>query len=283
MQVNLLQDMLPTMAFRTAILTYHSQNICGRDTHDNDHVALVQDLERLHQAGTKFIPLSLLMDRLDGKHRLEDMSGTVCLSFDDGCDFDVRDLDFPDFGKQRSFLGILQDFIDRHGTDAQPGLHATSFVIASEDARRSIDVQSLFGHGWISDDWWRGAASGGLLSIGNHGWDHNHPDLAPDGDKPGGFTSINTVGQCERQVLCAAQFIASKTGTWPELFAYPFGESSAFIREKFFPGEAARHRCRAALGTEPEMVTERSDRWNLPRFVCGRDWQSPDQLLGLLV
>ena len=83
------------MPFRTAILSYHSQNVCGRDTGDNDHVALEQDLDRLHLAGAKFIPLSLLMDRLDGKRRHEDMSGTVCLSFDDGCDFDVRDLDFP--------------------------------------------------------------------------------------------------------------------------------------------------------------------------------------------
>ena len=270
------------MPFGTAILSYHSQNIRGRGTSDNDHVALEQDLERLHRAGAKIISLDRLMDQLDGKPGHEDMSGTVCLSFDDGCDFDVRDLDYPGIGKQRSFIGILEDFIDRNGADAQPGLHATCFVIASEEARRIIDARSLFGQGWLSDDWWRGAATGGLLAIGNHGWDHNHPDLTPGEDKIGGFTSVNTQGQCERQVLHAAQFIASKTGCWPELFAYPFGESSAFIREQFFPGEVTRHRCRAALGTEPGMVTQGSDRWNLPRFVCGRDWQTPGQLLSLL-
>lgn len=270
------------MPFSTAILTYHSQNVCGWETDDNNHVALQQDIERLHLAGARIIPLSLLMDQLDGKRGHEDISGTVCLSFDDGCDFDVRDLDYPGIGMQRSFLGILQDFIDRYGADAQPHLHATCFVIASEGARRIIDARSLFGCGWISDDWWRSAALGGLLSIGNHGWDHNHPDLAPDEDKRGGFTTVNTAGQCEQQVLHAAQYIENKSGIWPEFFAYPFGESSAFIREQFFPGEVARHRCRAALGTDPGMVTERSDRWNLPRFVCGRDWQSPDQLLGLL-
>ncbi len=270
------------MSFSSAILTYHSQNISGRSTHDNDHVALAQDLEQLHQAGVRFIPLSLLIDQFDEQREHEDMDRTICLSFDDGCDFDVRDLDFPGIGVQRSFLGIMQDFIDRHGADAQPGLSATSFVIASANARRTIDAHSLFGRGWISDDWWRSAVAGGLLSIGNHGWDHNHPDLAPGEGQQGDFTSVNTMGQCVRQVVNAAEYIESQTGSWPELFAYPFGESSAFIREQFFPGEAARHGCRAALGTEPGMVTQNSDRWNLPRFVCGRDWQSPSQLLDLL-
>ena len=176
----------------------------------------------------------------------------------------------------------MQDFIDRYGADAQPGLSATSFVIASADARRIIDARSLFGRGWISDDWWRNAAAGGLLSIGNHGWDHNHPDLAPSGGQQGDFTSVNSMVQCIRQVVNAAEYIENQTGSWPQLFAYPFGESSAFIREQFFPGEAARHGCRAALGTEPGMVTQNSNRWNLPRFVCGRDWQSPGQLLDLL-
>jgi len=179
-------------------------------------------------------------------------------------------------------LGIMQDFIERHGPQAQPNLHATSFVIASEQARRAIDSRSLFGHGWISDDWWKDAAQGGLISIGNHGWDHNHPDLAPQGEKAAEFTSVNTGHQCEQQVIHAAEFITSKTDIWPDMFAYPFGESSEFIRERFFPQRVSEHRCRAALGTQPGYVTQDSNRWNMPRFICGRDWQSPEQLLSLL-
>lgn len=269
------------MSSSCAILTYHSQNIAGLSTVDNDHVALEQDIEALNEAGFRILPVSELLKLLDDPGR-PSLEGTVCLTFDDGCDFDVRDLDFPGFGVQRSFLGIMKDFVFRHGPKAQPGMHATSFVIASDVARRTIDERSLFGKNWISDDWWHEANQGGLISIGNHGFDHNHPDLFPDNDEDGSFHSVDSLEQCEQQVIHAAELIKDKSGTWPELFAYPFGESSDYIREEFFPGEAARHQCRAALGTDAGMVDAQSDRWNLPRFVCGRDWQTPGELLDLL-
>ena len=271
------------MPVNTAILTYHSQNIRGRTSKDNDHVAFCEDLERLHETGLQVISLQQLLDRLEDKYMDEGTVDSVCLTFDDGCDFDVRDISYPGFGMQRSFLGILQDFIDRHGADAQPGLHATSFVIASEHARQVIDSRSLFGKGWMSDDWWPECNQGKLMSIGNHGWDHNHPDLEPQDGARGGFTSVKSQQQCERQVIQAAEFIDTKAGSWPEFFAYPFGESSAFIREQFFPDQRPHHRCRAALGTDPGMVSQQSKHWNLPRFVCGRDWQNPEQLLSLLL
>jgi len=267
------------MAFRAPVLTYHSQNIRGSGPAGNDHAALRGDLEALHSSGFRVVPLERLLDGLDGRIPGRELVRTVCLTFDDGCDFDVRDLDFPGHGPQRSFLGIMQDFIGSHGGDAQPDLHATSFVIASPEARRIIDSRSLFGKGWISDDWW---GKSPLIGIGNHGWDHNHPDLYPYTDGSGGFASVDTMEACERQVIRAAEFILGKTNTWPEFFAYPFGESSAYIREEFFPGRAEAHQCRAALGTDPGRVTADSDRWNLPRYVCGRDWRSPDQLLELV-
>lgn len=269
------------MSSSCTILTYHSQNIAGHSTLDNDHVALEQDIEALHESGMRILPVSELLDRLDDVNG-PSLAGTVCLSFDDGCDFDVRDLDYPGFGVQRSFLGIMQDFIDRHGPEAQPGLHATSFVIASSSARKTIDERSLFGKNWISDDWWLEANESGLISIGNHGWDHNHPDLFPDSDEDGSFHSVDSLEQCEQQVLRAAELINRKSGAWPDLFAYPFGESSDYIREEFFPTETIKHQCRAALGTDAGKVDAESDRWNLPRYVCGRDWQTPRELLLLL-
>lgn len=273
-----------TMSLNATILTYHSQNISGSSSHDNDHVALVQDLEAMHDAGIRIISLDQLLDKLDRIHVDEDSRPLVCLTFDDGCDFDVRDIDYPGHGVQRSFVGILQDFIKRHGKQAQADLHATSFVIASDVARRIIDQRSLFGHGWISDDWWREYSESNLISIANHGWDHNHPDLANehDGESRGGFHSVDTREQCEKQVLHAAEFIHNKTGAWPGFFAYPFGESSEYIRQQFFPQNQEKHRCRAALGTEAGKVNPESDRWNLPRYVCGRDWHTPEQLLLLV-
>ena len=265
-----------------AVLTYHSQNIRGAQASNNDHVALTEDLEAIHQHGLRVIPLGRALSWISGELDDSAVAGAICLAFDDGCDFDIRDLEYPGHGLQRSFLGIMQDFVEHHGEDAQAGLHATSFVIANSEARQVIDTRSLFGKGWISDDWWWQAAANSLLSIGNHGWDHNHPDLDPADSSRGGFATVNTLDQCLQQVVFSAEIIMEKAGSWPELFAYPFGESSAYIREEFFPLCAEQHRCRAAFGTDPGMVTRDSDRWNLPRYVCGRDWQSSEELLALL-
>lgn len=268
---------------KAAILTYHSQNISGNDTSNNDHMALAADLQALHEAGCRFVSVQSLVTNLfaDGvpKPGLETDKPVVCLTFDDGCDFEVRTLEFAGFGIQPGFLSIMEDFIQQHGKEAQPGLHATSFVIASPEARQIIDQGSLFGQGHMSDDWWRAAAGHPLLDIGNHGWDHNHPDLIAQQYARGGFTVIETLEHCRQQVVQAGKFIQDITGQWPQIFAYPFGESSDYIREEFFPKYASEHRSLAALGTQAGLVSAQSDRWDLPRFVCGRDWSTPGELL----
>lgn len=261
------------------ILTYHSQNIRGSSHAENDHVALQQDIRALHGAGFRVVPLDWLADWLDGERDPSDLERAVVLTFDDGCDFDVQDLDYPGHGLQRSFEGIFRDFSDGSGS-APPCLHATAFVIASREARRLIDAGSLFGRGWISDDWWRVTDKSGLIAIENHGWDHNHPDLA--GEQRGAFHTIDTHEPCLQQVVQAAGAIEHITGRLPRYFAYPFGESSAYIREQFFPQFPEVHGCRAALGTDPAAVSLSSNRWNLPRFVCGRDWKSTEELLDLI-
>lgn len=265
--------------FRVPILTYHSQNIRGNGTADNDHAALAADLTALHRAGYRVSPLDRLVGALEGRVRARALRRAVVLTFDDGCDFDVRDLDYPGHGLQRSFLGILEEFRSRFGRSAA-GVHATTFVIASGDARRVIDADSLFGRGWISDDWWAEVDRGGRIAVENHGWDHNHPALAGEGR--GGFQAIDTHEACLEQVVRAAGAIAARTGRWPAYFAYPFGEASDYLRDSFFPEYPGVHGCRAAFGTEPGHVTPGSNRWDLPRYVCGRDWSEPGELLALL-
>jgi len=260
------------------VLTYHSQNICGDDPAHNDHVALYEDVRALVRAGREFVSLDCLTEWLDGGRADVRMARAVVLTFDDGCDFDVRDLEYPGHGLQRSFEGILRDLLVEPG--APQAMHATAFVIASRQARHTIDASSLFGRGWISDDWWHATDAGGLIAIESHGWDHNHPDLA--GERRGAFHTVDTHEQCLRQVVGAAGAIEAITGRWPRYFAYPFGESSDYIREQFFPQYREVHGCRAAFGTEPGPVRRASDRWNLPRFVCGRDWTSSQELVDLL-
>jgi peptidoglycan/xylan/chitin deacetylase (PgdA/CDA1 family) len=276
--------MLSRHTLSCPILTYHSQNISGHDYAHNDHVALRDDLRTLHRQGRQIVPLDRLLDVLDGSRHATDLARAVVLTFDDGCDFDVHDLDYPGHGIQRSFAGILAEHMEASGNPALR-VHATAFVIASREARRVIDAGSLFGRGWISDDWWRETDLHGHIAIENHGWDHNHPDLAhadPSGGQRGGFHTVESEAQCLLQVVAAAGAIEAVTGRWPRYFAYPFGESSAYIRSEFFPQYTEVHGCRAALGTEPGPVTESSDRWNLPRYVCGRDWKSSQELLALI-
>lgn len=267
---------------KAAILAYHSQNIAGDETANNDHVALAADLEALHAAGCRFVSLGTLVDALDAGSSPATDIPLVCLTFDDGCDFDVRTLEFPGYGLQTGLLQIMEAFVSRHGSAAQPGLHATSFVIASPEARRLIDRKSLFGSSHMSDDWWREADAHPMMAIGNHGWDHNHPDLDEEHYPRGGFTQISSHRHCRQQVVRAGEYIATKTGRMPRFFAYPFGESSEYIRTVYFPTLGEEHGCRAAIGTDPGLVSAGSDRWNLPRFVCGRDWSNPGELLGRL-
>ena len=267
---------------KAAIIAYHSQNVAGDETNNNDHVALAADLEVLHAAGCQFVSITTLIDAVfSGGLSVRELP-LVCLTFDDGCDFDVRSLDFPGHGKQAGLLQIMESFVERHGSAAQPGLHATSFVIASTQARRLIDSKSLFGSGHMSDDWWSKADTHPLMSIGNHGWDHNHPDLEEEHYARGGFDMVSGLEHCHQQVVQAAEFIEKKTGRKPSFFAYPFGESSKYIRNEYFPLHRDEHHCLAAIGTDPDLVTVQSDRWNLPRFVCGRDWSKPAELLAAL-
>lgn len=264
------------------VLLYHSQNVGGSDYAANDHVAFRQDLRLIQELGLKVVPLNWLVGWLQGELQL-DLQRCVCISFDDGVDADVHDLEFPGHGPQRSFLNIMRDFQDEHGFEAQPMLHATSFVIASPDARAAMDRHSLFGSNWMNDDWW-GQDHDGLLAIANHGWDHAHPDLEHLGERPDGhFLGVDDPPKADRQILAAAEFIAARTGRRrPDLFAYPYGQVNEYLPGEYFPNNA-HHGTRAAFTTEPVPVTPASDRWRLGRYVCGRDWRSESDLEKILL
>ena len=272
------------MSARFPVLTYPGVNVAGNDTATNDHVALAADLEAIDRLGWRIVPLPGLVDRWFVRGERGAEPRTLAISFDDGTDFDWRDLDHPVHGRQRAMYGVLADFARTRGGPA--AAHATSFVVVSREAREHIDRVGLAARGWWSDDWWREAIEGGGAAIASHSWDHNH-DLAAHlmgrARATGTFRSIDTHALAEEEIAHATAHlrrVAPNPGD--RLFAYPYGESNDYLVRDYFPHNHVRIGVDAAFGDGARPMSGGDDRWNLPRFVCGRDWSSPDGLEALL-
>lgn len=262
------------------VLTYHSMNVLGNAYGDNDHVALARDLRLLDTHGWRIVPLATLVDAWEA----DALAGErlVALSFDDGGALDARDVVHPSCGPQPSFLSILRAFRDEAGM-RQPGLHASSFVIASPDTRADLDRTDFLDLGWWGEDWWQEATDSGLMAIESHSWDHNHPSAGSTAMRgPGRFDTLATAGEAEAEISRASDYIADATGRRPAFLAWPWGQSSAYAREEWLPRHAARIGLRAAFSTRPAPLRADDHRYALPRFVCGEHWHSPEQLATLL-
>ncbi len=267
------------------ILTYHSLNTRGTSYSDNDHVALESDLRLLKRLGYRVVPLSELVDAFNRNDLSRYEGSRVCaITFDDGVTHDYIDFYRPKRGLLKSFARLLREAeeSERAGWER---LTATSFVIASPDARDILDRTCIAGRGQWHDLWWRDAAEEGVLEIGNHSWDHCHanlPEVAQREQRKGNFFVIDNQEDAERQILDAEEYIESRLGKLNvRIFAYPYGHVNAFIRDEFFPRHADRFR--AAFSTAGDYMTERSNRWSIPRFVCGEHWSSPEGLEAILL
>jgi peptidoglycan/xylan/chitin deacetylase (PgdA/CDA1 family) len=273
---------------KAVLLGYHAHHVVGADYARNDHRAFPADLELITETGWRIVPLVDLIAALaggaDGDEKL------VALTFDDGPVYDVEDFAHPEFGPQRSFLNAMRDFRDRRGASAQPGLHATSFVIASPAARAAME--SSFDHdytwleaGALSETWWAPATDTGLLGIGNHSWDHLHPALATvahSAQARGDFRRVETWADADAQILRAQSYIAERTGGRAEaVFAYPFGHYNAFLAERYFPARM-RYGYVGAVTVDPGPVDPAAGPWRLARYVCGHHWRSPEELAAIL-
>jgi hypothetical protein len=261
--------------FRTGIvpvLTYHSQNIAGNDYASNDQHALASDIQTIIDSGMRVLNLSDLVDWITGKRPARFARNGIVLTCDDAPKFDYEGVVYRDFGLQTSFRSIIQ----RH--DA----HITCFAIASPKARAEIGEDALGDAELMTDAWWPEADKARWASIENHGWDHCHPAVSePVGDSRS-FLGVAEYETCRQQVQLAADSIAAVTGRRPTLFAYPFGESSAYLRNSYLPDFENEHGMQAAVSTDAGYATRDSNRWNIPRFICGRDWNSPDGFRAIL-
>ena len=271
---------------KVPVLAYHAMNISGSGYAENDHVALARDLEVMTTAGFQVRPLHEVVDGvLAGT--LDSQARIVALSCDDGSDFDYRDIEHPTHGPQRGMVGILRDFRAAR-PHAQPNLHITCFVIVSPAARQELDRTCMVGRGWWNDDWWQEAVASGLAGIANHSWDHNHGSLARAplaAAAAGTFHSVATAEMADHEILQGQRHL-QRVAPNPSarLFAYPYGEANDYLVREYLPRLARRgdEAPLAAFTTEPEYVFAGSDRWRLPRFVCGEHWKTPQGLAAIL-
>lgn len=276
------------MRARRIVLAWHSHNIGGNDYRGNDHVALAADLETLAASGVRIVPLEHIAAAQRDRHWPLDGSVEVAISFDDGPRFDVADFEHREWVAQKAFARLLHDAAPLFG--AAPGaIRATSFVIASPDARAEMERAPECGlsdlDGWLGDDWWAHAAALGI-AIGNHSWDHLHAALRHVAQRDGirgDFTAIADYGDADRQVRRASEFILGRLQTAAELpFAYPYGHVAPYLRDVYFPRHRALHRCYAAFSTAGRAIDPDDSIWALPRFVCGWHWHDADGLRALI-
>jgi peptidoglycan/xylan/chitin deacetylase (PgdA/CDA1 family) len=266
---------------RAFVLTYHSGNITGNDYATNDLVALAQDLEWLHAERIPIVPLREVVDTVLEARTHGPPEKVAAITLDDGLDFDFLDLVHPFHGPQRSAETILREFAETHSA----AVHATSFVIASPDARRQIARHEMLDYQWIGDHWWNAATVTGRFHIGSHSWDHLSPSVSPVAQqegRTGSFKWVTSFADADVQVRRAHEFIAAMApNPGAALFAYPYGDGSAYLIDDYLPAYGARSGTIAAFATGAQPVHAGSPRWRLPRFTRGLDWRSPEDLNAL--
>lgn len=262
------------------ILTYHGNNINGTEYHNNDLIALAEDLNLLHDLGYQIISLSTLIKWHAGDLPDHAVERAVVLTCDDGTWFDFYDVEHPHHGHQISIFNLLKS---HQSTFNQP-VHISNFVIVSPEARKILDKECLIGKGWWTDEWWQQAQSSNLMSIENHSWDHNHGVLDNNNVNDDTFTCIDDKASCDVQLKQAQAFIKNHFNGehTAQYFAYPYGNYSDYIRYQYLPHFGHKIGLEAALTTEPKHVSRQSDLWALPRYVCNNDWHEPSELQKLL-
>jgi hypothetical protein len=257
--------------------------IDGRAYAENDVVALASDLETLVSRGFRFVPLHDLVRHWLAAPDAYSGQKVAALSCDDGGDFDFLDLPHPAAGPQRSVLNTLRDFHARHPATLP---HITSFAIVSPEARTELDRTCMIGRGWWTDGWWRAAAASGYMHIANHSWDHNHealPERFSHGVARGTFKTIATRELADAEIRVAQQFLRDRApNPGNTLFAYPYGDFNDYLVEEYFPRYGEAMGIEAAFSDKAGYLTAGTNRWTIPRFVFGRDWKSPDELLRIL-
>ncbi len=256
------------------ILTYHASRLESLDRRGADVYALAADLAWLAEHRVPVMGLDALLDPA--------VEHGVAITFDDGIRLDGEGYAHPRFGELPSMLDVLRLF-----KPSLPELVATSFVIASPAARDALaeGLAADYGEDLMHSRWWRPAQRSGLIELGNHSFDHNHPLVprtAQRDNARGGFLDIATEAEAEAEIAQASDLIEAACGFRPRHFAYPYGDVSPFLRDDWLPRRGPAIGLTAAFTTEPRALAKDDHRWALPRFVSGRDWNDSEGLAALV-
>ena len=273
-----------------AILTYHPIHIHANSYGENDLLALDTDLETIERLGVAVRSLDQIFTAPGSSRLLNELEpAVVAITFDDGSEFDFVDRMHPTCGPQRSAGTILAEASRRLQCLSQSRPMASTFVITSPDARDELDRKDYFGGGYWTDSWWQSAVRSGVLGVESHSWDHNHPSLARTVQRDnvrGTFENIETEAEADAEIVPSLEYIARRSGRASRFFAYPWGHGNDFLVRDYMPRRGPALGLTAAVSSAPfasGFVTEASQRWLVPRFVCGHDWKSAAELEALLL
>jgi len=269
------------MLMQIPVLTYHATNIFGNEYSSNDHIALAHDLKLLLKQDITILSAHKLIQWMNREIHLDKSKHYVVITFDDGSELDFTDWHHPTCGFQKSFYTTMQEYMNSSGRY----IHATSFVIASARARKTLEQTCLGGHQMWGDNWWQKAEDSQLISIENHSWDHLHPTLnevSQTENLKGDFSVIKSYIDANQQIYQSSKYInqviKNKTTT---LFAYPYGDFSDYLTDQYFPN--SQKEIKGAFTCEASHVSQQSNIWKIPRYVCGSDWKSIEELESILI
>lgn len=269
--------------FQIPVLCYHSWTASGPGYQGNDHTALEADLKTLASLGYEIIPIPALIGLLKGNDLPEVSSPKklVGITFDDGMMYDYHDGALDSGERIKSFNTLLRESQNIIG-QVTPGPRGISFVIASNECRAVLGGPEQH----FNDKWWQDCAAEGVIGLANHSWDHVHESLKSVRQKDnhkGSFFEVNTFADAEAQIAEANAFIMERCGGRAlAIFGYPFGHVAPYLRDEYFPTHAKRIGLSAAFSTAGSAVCETSNIWDIPRYVCGEHWKTPEDFSDLL-
>jgi len=243
---------------------------------------LPQVLAQAQALQVPILPLLTLVEALRTQRSHELPEHFICLSFDDGQDMDFVDVQHPVHGKQPSFASIMRE---AEHAGASP-VHATSFVIASPQARAQIQDREMLGFPWMSDQWWNAAVASGRFHIASHSYDHLNLSLdsvKQRDDVRNDFSSIDNYEDANWQIGKARELIETicpnpGSAAGSALFAYPFGHTSRYLLEEYWPRFAHEHQTIGAVTCEPSLVIAKTPCFEIPRLVFGMHWNAISEL-----